>query len=119
MKNLKTYEGFFDFLKSKPSADDEIALEYIKRLKKVRGISPYKITLDEGTGNNDLHKVDKWIVDFEDTPIKLWEAVSFKNLGFDQESQILLLTKKKILTNLKINQNHNVEIRSRNPNQSH
>jgi hypothetical protein len=94
MKNLKTYEGFFDFLKSKPSADDEIALEYIARLKKVRGISPYKITFEEGTGNNDSHKVNKWIVDFEDTPIKLWEAVSFRNLGFDEESQILLLTKK-------------------------
>jgi hypothetical protein len=93
MKKLKTYEGFFDFLKSKPSADDEIALEYIKRLKKVNGISPYKITLDVGTGNNDLHKVDKWIVDFEDTPIKVWEVVSFKTLGFDEESQILLLSK--------------------------
>lgn len=93
MKNLKTYEGFFDFLKSKPSADDEIALEYIKRLKKVRGISPYKITLDEGNNNNEAHKVNKWIVDFEDTPIKLWEVVSFKTLGFDEESQILLLSK--------------------------
>ena len=94
MKTLKTYEGFFDFFKSQPTEDDKIALEYIARLKKVRGISPYKITLDEGTGNNESHKVNKWIVDFEDTPIKLWEAVSFKNLGFDEESQILLLTKK-------------------------
>lgn len=93
MKKLKTYEGFFDFLKSKPSADDEIALEYIARLKKVKGISPYKITLDEGN-NNEVHKVNKWIVDFEDTPIKLWEAVSFKSGGFDLQSQELLLSKK-------------------------
>ena len=70
MKNLKTYEGFFDFLKSKPSADDEIALEYIARLKKVRGISPYKITFEEGTGNNDSHKVNKYII-FHDTSKKL------------------------------------------------
>jgi hypothetical protein len=96
MKNLKTYEGFFDFLKSKPSADDEIALEYIKRLKKVKGLSPYKITLDEGNNNNEAHKVNKWLVDFEDTPVKLWEAVSFRNLGFEQESQLLLLNKKLI-----------------------
>jgi len=95
MKTLKTYEGFFDFFKSQPTEDDKIALEYIARLKIVRGISPYKITLDEGN-NSEAHKVNKWIVDFEDTPIKLWEAVSFKTLGFDEESQILLLTKKLI-----------------------
>ena len=40
MKTLKTYEGFFDFFKSQPTEDDKIALEYIARLKKVRGISP-------------------------------------------------------------------------------
>lgn len=95
MRNLKTYEGFFDFLKSKPSADDEIALEYIKRLKKVKGISPYKITLEEGN-NNGVHKVNKWIVDFEDTPVKLWEVISFRYGGFEENSKQLLLSKKMV-----------------------
>jgi len=41
MRLIKTYEGFFDFFKK--SEDDKIALEYINRLKKVKGISPYSI----------------------------------------------------------------------------
>lgn len=100
MKNLKTYEGFFDFLKSKPSADDEIALEYIARLKKVKDISPYKIEFigDPNDGGYAVHgqtshKVDKWVVDFEDTPIKLWSVISFKSGGFDLQSQEFLASK--------------------------
>lgn len=93
MKNIKTYEGFFDFFKSQPSEDDKIALEYIARLKKVKGISPYKITYDPG--NRDAtFKIDRWVVDFEDTPIKLWSVISFRSNGFDEQSQELLLSKK-------------------------
>lgn len=94
MKTLKTYEGFFDFLKSKPSEDDEIALTFIKRLKKVKGISPYKITYIPSNGNDSYHKVDKYEVNFDDTPIKLWSVISFRSSGFDSQSQNLLLNKK-------------------------
>lgn len=94
MKNLKTYEGFFDFFKSKPSADDEIALEYIARLKKVKGISPYKITYDPINREGNNFEIDKWIVDFEDTPIKLWSVISLRGNGFDEQSQDLLISKK-------------------------
>ena len=100
MKNLKTYEGFFDFLKSQPSEDDKIVLEYIARLKKVKGISPYKIEFigDPNDGGYAVHgqtshKVDKWTVDFEDTPIKLWSIISFRPSGFDEQSQEFLASK--------------------------
>jgi hypothetical protein len=93
MKTLKTYEGFFDLFKSQPSEDDKIALEYIARLKKVKGISPYKITHDPGDRDNTF-EIDRWIVDFEDTPIKLWSVISLRPNGFDEQSQELLLNKK-------------------------
>lgn len=94
MKNLKTYEGFFDFFKSKPSPDDEIALEYIARLKKVKGISPYEITYDPGNREENHFEIDRWIVDFEDTPIKLQSVISLRANGFDEQSQELLISKK-------------------------
>lgn len=93
MKNLKTYEGFFDFFKSRPSEDDKIALEYINRLKKVKGISPYEITFDEVQRENNNFEVDKWTVDFEDTPIKLWSFISLISNGFDEQYQELLSKK--------------------------
>ena len=93
MKSLKTYEGFFDFFKSQPSEDDKIALEYIARLKKVKGISPYKITYDQGNRDSTF-EIDKWLVDFEDTPIKLWSVISLRPRGFDEQSQDLLISKK-------------------------
>lgn len=92
MKNLKTYEGFFDFFKSKPSADDDIALAFIKRLSKVRGISPYKIKHNPGD-RNDSYQIDKYDVDFDDTPIKLWSVISHRPEGFDNQSQELLINK--------------------------
>jgi hypothetical protein len=92
MKNIKTYEGFLDFFKSKPSADDEIVMTFIKRLKKVKGISPYKITHDPGD-RNDSYQIDKYDVDFEDTPIKLWSVISSRPGGFDEQSQDLLIKK--------------------------
>jgi hypothetical protein len=44
MRSIKTYEGFFDFFKKKISEEDKVCQEYISRLEKVKGISPYKIT---------------------------------------------------------------------------
>jgi hypothetical protein len=92
MKNLKTYEGFFDFFKSKPSADDEIALAFIKRLKKVKGISPYKITYNPGD-RNDSYQIDKYDVNFDDTPIKLLSVISNRPSGFDDQSQEMIINK--------------------------
>jgi hypothetical protein len=86
-------EGLFDFFSKKVTEDDKIALEYTKRLNKVKGISPYKITKDD-TSNGDSYTINKWEVDFEDTPIKLWAIVSTINSGFDEQSQQLLLSKK-------------------------
>lgn len=86
-------EGLFDFFSRKVTEDDKIALEYIKRLKKVKGISPYKITKNDTT-NGDSYTINKWNVDFEDTPIKLWAVISTRTSGFDEQSQELLLSKK-------------------------
>lgn len=86
-------EGLFDFFSKKETEDDKIASAYIKRLKKVRGICPYKITKDD-TCNGDSYTINKWEVDFEDTPIKLWSIISTRSSGFDEQSQQLLLSKK-------------------------
>lgn len=40
----KVNEGFFDFFKKKESEDDKIANEFIQRLEKIKGESPYEIT---------------------------------------------------------------------------
>lgn len=101
MKNLKTYEGFFDFFKSKPSADDKIALEYITRLKKVKGISPYEITYEPGSREVNQFKIDRWEVHFEDTPIKVWSVISLRGNGFDEQSQDLLISKNLVKYNNK------------------
>ena len=92
MNIIKTYEGFFDF-KSKLTEDDEIALSFMKRLKKVKGISPYSITYTPGDRTNS-YQIDKYEVNFDDTPIKLWSVVSTNvTSGFDEQSQEALLNK--------------------------
>jgi hypothetical protein len=100
MRNLKTYEGFFDLFKNKLSEDDKIVSEYISRLKKVKGISPYNINFNSTHNDENYmiygetsHRVDKYNVDFEDTPIKLWSVISLKPLGFDKQSQDFLISK--------------------------
>jgi hypothetical protein len=50
-------EGLFDFFSKKVTEDDKIALAYIKRLKKVKGISPYKITNDDTSNDVPRTKV--------------------------------------------------------------
>jgi hypothetical protein len=97
MKNIKTFEGFLDFFKKEQSEDDKIALEYIKRLKRVTGLSPYKITLEEGPlrrNNRCVYKVNTWKVEFEDTPVKLWEVISTNNQSFEEGDKAILLNKK-------------------------
>lgn len=85
MKKIKTYEGFFDFLKRKDSEDDKIVLSYINRLNKVEGLSPYRIESD--TANNEGFDVIGYDISFDDTPIRSTKVVSFRKYGFDQRSQ--------------------------------
>ena len=73
MKNIKTYEGFFDFFR-KQSEDDKIVDMYIKRLKRIKDISPYKITFsDNGTVPNEQYWT-KYKVEFEDVPFRVVKA---------------------------------------------
>ena len=97
MKNLKTYEGFFDFLKRKKvdndiknSEDDNIALEYIRRLKRIKGISPYDITSLPDRDQSPNFTILKFIIDFEDTPINIFK-ITHNYDGFDQRSRDLLV----------------------------
>jgi hypothetical protein len=43
MKHIKPINEFFDFFKKKMDPEDELALEFIKRLEKIKGISPYEM----------------------------------------------------------------------------
>lgn len=89
MKNLKTYEGFFDFFKRKESEDDKIALEYITRLKRVTDISPYDIVKNDDTRGS--HSIFKYDVIFDDTEIKVAKVESHLSRGFPQEQQNFLI----------------------------
>lgn len=64
MEYIKTYEGFFDLFKS-DSEDDKIALIFINRLRKIKGISPYKIEKDLEVFN-DAGTLTKYIITFDD-----------------------------------------------------
>lgn len=82
MKYLKTYEGLFGFF-DKKSEDDKIVINYINRLKKVKGISPYDIELIEpGT------LLTGYKIIFDDTPIRIFRA--FTADGFIVDSISLL-----------------------------
>lgn len=84
MKYLKRYnEGFFDFFKD--SEDDKIAISYINRLKKVKGISPYKI--EKEVDENEGYDLIGYNVVFDDTPIRSTSLISNRKLGFDKRSQ--------------------------------
>lgn len=101
MKNIKTYEGFMDFFKSKDSEEDLIILQYIKRLEKVTGLSPYKININSNPTNDSSYKIDRYEVVFDDTPIKIWKVLSLRNSGFDEQSKNLLLSKGLSMKNAK------------------
>jgi hypothetical protein len=89
MKHLNSYnEGFFDFLR-KQSEDDKIVDTFIKRLKKIKGISPYDITFnDDGTEQGEQYS-DLYYVKFDDVPFKIkkLEADRKYGLGWDSETQ--------------------------------
>lgn len=67
MKYIKHYDGF---LIPKNTEEDKIALEYIKRLEKVKNNNPYKIVKKEETINNAGRYVSYQVV-FDDTPITI------------------------------------------------
>ena len=81
--NVETNEGLFDFFKD--SEDDKIAMSYINRLKKVKGISPYVIK--EDVINHDGFDIIGYEVTFDDTPIRSTSIISNRSRGFDKESQ--------------------------------
>jgi hypothetical protein len=73
VKHLKTYEGLFDFFKKK-SEDDKLALDFLKRLQRIKGISPYKIEKDtEGTIEGEQYWT-RYRIFFDDTIIKITKA---------------------------------------------
>lgn len=86
MKYLKTYEGLFDFLKN--SEDDKIALSYINRLSKVKGISAYPI--EEDMNEHDGFDLVGYDVTFDDTPIRSTRIISNRLGGFNERSQEFL-----------------------------
>jgi len=73
MVKIKTYEGFFDFFKKKDSEDDKIALTFIKRLRKVSGISPYDIKRSVEV-HGAAGTLTKFIVTFDDLTLIVKQA---------------------------------------------
>jgi hypothetical protein len=89
MKHLNPYnEGFFDFLR-KQSEDDKIVDTFIKRLKRIKGISPYDITFsDSGTEQGEQYW-SKYKVEFEDVPFKVVRVYADRKYkqGWTEETQ--------------------------------
>jgi hypothetical protein len=73
MVRIKTYEGFFDIFKKPDSEDDKIALTFINRLRKVRGISPYEIKRTVDVHNN-AGTLTKYVVTFDDLVLIVKQA---------------------------------------------
>ena len=89
MNNIKTYEGFFDWFKGKKSEEDKIIFDFIKRLRKVNGISPYEIKLNtEGTEEGEQYWTSYEVI-FDDVPIKITKIESDKKyrLGWSDDAQ--------------------------------
>lgn len=89
MKHLRKYnEGLFDLFRKK-SEDDKIALEFIKRLKRVKGISPYPLSYNPEGGDEDTELM-RYRVIFDDTPIRIGRySVTNPRItrGWDEETQ--------------------------------
>jgi hypothetical protein len=90
MNKLKTYEGFFDFFKK--SEDDKIAQAYLKRLSRIKDISPYEIefTPNEEENRTNGYSIQKFIVKFDDTPITVAQVLSLRG-GFLTDTKNVLL----------------------------
>ena len=88
MKHLKTYEGLFDLFRKK-SEDDKLALDFMKRLQRIKGISPYKIEKGtEGTEEGEMY-FTRYKIFFDDTPIKIskgWADSKYRS-GWNEETQ--------------------------------
>jgi hypothetical protein len=92
VKNLKTYEGFFDFFRKKSeenkSEEDKIVDMYISRLKKVKDISPYKITLSTTSTVEGEQYWSKYKVEFEDVSFRIVKCVAARRFpGWSDEFQ--------------------------------
>jgi hypothetical protein len=75
MKHLKNFnEGFFDFFKKKVSEDDRIIDDLIRRLKRVKGISPYIITLDDQDTEDGEKYHTRYRVEFDDVHLLVKKA---------------------------------------------
>jgi len=89
MKHLKKYnEGFFDFLR-KQSEDDKIVDTFIKRLKRIKDISPYDITFNDDDTEQGEQYCSRYRVEFEDVPFRVVRIVSDRKYrdGWDNETQ--------------------------------
>lgn len=67
MRNIKSVNEFFDFLKRNDDEENKIALQFINRLKKVTTDNPYDIKNKLYT--NTVGKSIGYEVIFDDTPI--------------------------------------------------
>lgn len=87
MEYIKTYEGFFDIFKRKVSEDDKILNDYIKRLKRIKGISPYDLKMDtEDTEEGEQYHT-RYYVYFEDTPLKIMKSeTDHKYAGWNEDT---------------------------------
>jgi hypothetical protein len=89
MKHLKPYnEGFFDFLR-KQSEDDKIVDTFIKRLKKIKSISPYDITFNDDGSVQGEQYYSKYYIKFDDVPFRITkgEADEKYRRGWSLETQ--------------------------------
>lgn len=94
MKTIKTYEGFFDFLKKKKSEDDTIVEDYMNRLEHLKshlekgGVSPYEILINtEGTEQGESYYT-RYRFMFDDSPIRIAKAqADRKYTGWNVETQ--------------------------------
>ena len=95
MKTIKTFEGFFDIFKKKRSADDEIVIDYIKRLEHLKTylekgeVAPYEITTNpEGTEPGEKY-FSRYRFMFDDSPIRIVKTQSDSKYGqgWGQETQ--------------------------------
>lgn len=94
MKNLKTYEGFFDFFKKKESEDDKIAQGYLKRLEHLKSflekgeVSPYEIVFSDHNSDADRSYL-RYTFTFDDGAVRICKAEADKKFrhGWNEETQ--------------------------------
>jgi hypothetical protein len=94
MKNIKTYEGFFNFLKKKPKAEipdteEEIAIkDLISEIKETFDINKLEFIADEGESNfvdNNL-----FIYDNGDEKLEVEQIMSFGELTYMDPGELVI-----------------------------